>query len=225
MDVAYFLKERTQFILFFYERAVKPFNELKQAIDQHSPPFDNPPNDYDWEAGEPPFFQEWWDADNAIQIVGLQCVSMLSDSLKLYFENLRTRVLCSRFEDERRAFKDEFVVAYKEALEQWLNIQWEKEGIDFSLIEQVVLARNRANHPEQIHDMLPDHDRKTLEKYPRPIFVSKPEMEMFHQTSDHGRFAMMRGVRVSGGKLQLAIAEIEKMADLVDFRIYGSRQA
>ncbi len=140
---------------------------------------------------------------------------------KLYFESLRARVLFVEFKNKEKAFKNGFVAAYKNYLERHLDIDWDSEGIDFSLIEQVVLARNRSNHPDWLQDVQPDHDLRTLRKYPQPFFATKDEIEVFDQTSDSGRFAMLPSVHVSKEKLVLSIREIEKMANLIDRKLYG----
>lgn len=75
MDVAWFFRERTRFIRFTYERAAKPFIEMKQQMEGGFPPFDDPPYSED---PEPPFMAEWSDAETAIVVLGRSCVSMLS---------------------------------------------------------------------------------------------------------------------------------------------------
>jgi hypothetical protein len=82
MDVDWFLKERTKFIQQYYGTAVTPFATIKRKIEDGEDPFEPPYN----EDGEPPFMEEWTDADTAIQVVGRTCVTMLSESVKLYFQ-------------------------------------------------------------------------------------------------------------------------------------------
>ena len=116
MNVVYFLKERTKFIRFYYDQCVTPFADMKRQIEEGAPPFDNPPYSED---PEPPYLDIWMDANTGIQVVGLSCASLLSDSLKLYFHNLQHRVLGFRFADaesEKGAFKKGFVAAYMEIL-------------------------------------------------------------------------------------------------------------
>jgi hypothetical protein len=83
MDVLFFLKERTNFIRFYYDAASKPFCEIKRKIEEREPPFDNPPDD---ESGEPPNLEDWTQADEAQEILGRTCISMPSASLQLYFK-------------------------------------------------------------------------------------------------------------------------------------------
>jgi hypothetical protein len=137
MDVTYFLKKRTDFIRFYYEASVKPFETLKHQIDEKLPPFDDPPYSED---SEPPFLDEWMDADTAITVLGHSCLSMLSDSLKLYFQSLQNRVIGFDFENKNKAFKQGFPQAYKAVLGHILDTDWKDCPADFDLIEQVVLV-------------------------------------------------------------------------------------
>jgi hypothetical protein len=81
MDVLWFLKRRTSFVRRFYERASQEFLDTKHKIDCSEPPFNRPPFD---DSGEPPFLEEWQDADEAIEFLGQACVSFLSTSVVLY---------------------------------------------------------------------------------------------------------------------------------------------
>ncbi|MEO7825814.1 MAG: hypothetical protein ABIR60_01625, partial [Allosphingosinicella sp.] len=60
MDILFFLKLRTDFIRRHYHVAVAAFVEQKRLIEDAEPPFDNPPYSED---GEPPYLEEWMDAD------------------------------------------------------------------------------------------------------------------------------------------------------------------
>jgi hypothetical protein len=83
MDVLYFLKQRTLFIKEFYATSREPFLEIQRKIDAGEAPFEPDPFD---EGGEPPFFGEWIRAETSLEILGRTCISMLSASLKLYFQ-------------------------------------------------------------------------------------------------------------------------------------------
>jgi hypothetical protein len=82
MDVLYFLKERTKFIRQYYETAAEPFREIMRKIEAEEPPF---VPEYS-EDGEPPFLEEWVQANTSLEILGRGCLSMLLASLKLYFQ-------------------------------------------------------------------------------------------------------------------------------------------
>lgn len=88
MDIEYFLKSRTAFIRYFYENAVRPFNEIKTAIENEEEPYIPPYN----EDGEPPFLEKQLDAEQGIDTVGHTTISMLSSSLYLFLNSWVNRI-------------------------------------------------------------------------------------------------------------------------------------
>ena len=110
MDIHFFLKQRTRFIGRHYDACVAAFDQQKRLIDAEASPFDNPPYSED---GQPAYLEEWFDADASIQLVGISCVSLLSDALKLYLNLLQHRQLRFVFtEQEAKRLKKQFVATY-----------------------------------------------------------------------------------------------------------------
>ena len=107
MDVVYFLKGRTNFIRFYYDQCVVPFAKIKHQIENHLPPFDDPPYSED---PEPPYLDKWMDAHMAFDIAGfVMRLTVVRSFLKLYFASLQHRVIGFRFgnkEREKNAFKE-----------------------------------------------------------------------------------------------------------------------
>ncbi len=114
MNAAFFLGERTKFTRYFYHESVKPFQEIKRKISDEEPPFNDPGP---WEEDEPAFLNEWMEADAAIDIVGLSCVSLLSEAVKLYFHTLSHKVIGFSFSRKEKQLlkKQGFIVAYRAA--------------------------------------------------------------------------------------------------------------
>ena len=211
MDVAYFLRVRTAFIRSYYDTAQAPFAERKRLIENDLPPFDDPPYSED---GEPPYLVEWMDADLAIQILGRSCVSILSETLKLYFETLMARVIGARLTRESQTTLKSrgFVPVYKDVLGEILKTDWSDTPVDFEIIEQVVLARNRSQHGEHLPSLNVTHDARTLAKYPRPFFATSEESE------DGRRGFLSPEVTVTRETLVAALDQVEALADWVDGR-------
>jgi hypothetical protein len=213
MDAVYFLKRRIDFIRFYYDTSAKPFAEAKRCIEEKLPPYDNPPFSED---PEPPYLEEWMDAATAEEVLGLACVSLLSDSLKLYFQTLQRRVIGFAFEDERTAFKRGFVAAYVGALGDILETDWSDCPADLAVIEQIVLARNRGQHAGHLTTFHVTHDRKMLEKYPQPFFASAEERE--HWSREEGSFSsfLMPNIKVTQDNLFAALDEVETLAEWIE---------
>jgi hypothetical protein len=206
MDVTHFLKYRTEFVRYFYLNGIRPFQDIQNAIKFEHPPFDNPPFD---DSGEPSFMVEWSDAELGMKMVGLQSISLLSDSLKTYFNTLEKTVLRNDFKLQGK--RNGFVNAYRLSLGQYLKIDWQKEGVNFDIIEQVVLARNRIAHSEDLTNFEPKHDGQTLKKYSNPFFTDTAMATFFWGKT----------ISVSAIQLEEAIVEIEKMGSVVDTRIFS----
>ncbi|KXK32895.1 MAG: hypothetical protein UZ01_00317 [Candidatus Brocadia sinica] len=96
MEVLFFLQIRTKFIRAFYAEASFPFTERKRKIEAGEDPFKPLYN----EGGEPQFLKEWEEADEALDVLGQMCISMLSSSLQLYLKE-SVNDLHGRYNSER----------------------------------------------------------------------------------------------------------------------------
>ena len=180
MDATHFLKQRTVFIRFLYAESVKPFEEIKSRIESSESPYDNPPYSED---PEPPFLTEWMDAETAKDVLGLSAVSLLSDTLKLYFQTLQKRVIGFEFGAKEKALaqKQGLVAAYIAALGHILDTDWSDCSVRLDMIEQVVLARNRGQHGTDLTSLGVRHDRRTLTKHPKPFFATEAEWQTWQE--------------------------------------------
>lgn len=214
MDVLFFLKERTNFIRRFYETAEKPFREIKQKIESKSPPFNTP---IFYENEEPPYLDEWLKADEGLEVLGRTCLSMLSPSLHLYFMFWESELRVKWEEEERKtAFKEGFLHGYRYCFESITNRSWDECPADLELIEQITLARNRDQYPDDITTMMVGHSTKDLKKYPRPFFISETERRMNYAAEIEDGFLMNPTISLSEESLHEAINEVETLACWVE---------
>lgn len=216
MDATYFLKNRTAFIRTFYEVGAKGFIDIKLQIENELPPFDDPPYSED---PEPPFLEEWSDAETGLEVLGMAAISMLSDSLKLYLNTLAKQVIGFSFEKPKEAFKSGFVPAYFAALGEILDTDWSDCPVDRGFIEQIVLVRNRGQHSEHLSTFSVTLDKATLEKHPRPFFVNDSELSAL--TAEDGSLAsfLMPTIKVTAEGLAKAIDEVDALADWIEGRL------
>jgi hypothetical protein len=215
MDATYFLKERTRLIRYLYADGAKSFALTQQQIEDELPPYDDPPYSED---PEPPYLNEWLQAATARDVLAIFCISLLSDTVKLYLETLRSRVIGFTFKDPQ-PFKEGFVAAYKEVLGHILDTDWSDCPADFGIIEQVVLARNRGQHGESLLTLDVTHDRRTLQKYPRPFFVSDEERDTWERIGGSPDSFLAPSIKISPETLSAAIDHVEKLADWIDSRL------
>ncbi|WP_114859741.1 hypothetical protein [Azospirillum brasilense] len=214
MDLSYFMRERTRIIRLFYEEARIPFEQLKQRIEDGVSPFEPPPFNPDYDSEEPPFLNEWMEAEQTRELVGMLAVSLLSDTLRLYFMALEREIGLEFTSKEARKqhFKKGFVEAYRQILEHIMGEIYASCPIRFDLIEQVVLARNDFHHSNDFLTFQSNHNIKTLEKHPNPFFVSEDRQrwDVEQDMPWHGL-----PIEVSRERLLEAITEVEKLADWV----------
>ncbi len=214
MDIRWFLKQRLDFIRNHYDCCASTFLNITRQIEGGEAPFDNPPYSED---GEPAFQIEWQDANTSIDLIGISCVSLLSDALKLYLNSIKKLEFRFEFgETEKKALKKGYVGAFKAALGEILNTDWVESGVDFEILEQVVLARNQGQHGNDITGFRAKIDAKTIQQHPRPIFGRTEEIEAMD--GEDLVFRNVHGItmKIDRASLFAAIDEIEKLGDWVE---------
>lgn len=204
MQFESFLKLRTTFIRYFYETSVKPFNEIKTAIENEEEPYLSPYS----EDGEPPFLDHWIDAEQGIDTVGHACISMLSSALHLFL-----KAWVTRFEKERgMKFNSNFKKkgwfhGYKQIFIQ-LKLPLSQCTVKFDVVEQITLARNRVQHPEDLTDSRVTHSENDLNRFPNPFFASETEINMAIHDDDSVTWWLKPSVKPTREKILEAIDHV-----------------
>src|SRR5260221_7308568 len=203
MDVDFFLRRRTAFIRQFYDTAAAPFAERKRKIEEEEEPFVPPYS----EDGEPPFLEEWCQAKESLQLLGYSCISMLSTALHLYLRTWeeKLRLPANVFKAE---FKKGWLSGYKAYFAANLGVNFDDGPADLSLLEEVVLARNQVQHPNDILNQLSTHPAKDRETLSRSFFLDDREREMpVGFDASERTWSSPHHLHVSGDKLTGATAE------------------
>jgi hypothetical protein len=177
MDIKYFALNRVEFISKFYEKALFPFVETKRLVEDNKPPYVA----VEYESDEPPFLSEWIDADQSVDLLGMQCASLLCSTLKLFLEESLKNVFrrnshrVTEFIKKENAYKAGFrkgwLNGYRELFETEFNLNWKESSVNLILIEELVLLRNRGQHPEYITDISNSYSKKDMSKVPSPFFI------------------------------------------------------
>ena len=209
MDIHYFFLERTRFIRHYYTYAGSIFRDTLDKISEGVPPYDEPSYD---ESGEPPYMAEWMDAKEGLEVVGLTCVSMLSESLNAYLiEWERKRGVQWEERERQKLFKKLGLKGYIGKIAVLMGASPSECPADAELLEQVTLARNAFQHSETIVQLVPTHRRADIKKYPCPFFMDEAESVYLEGYLALMPFLVPR-VQVSQEKLHRAIDEAEKLA-------------
>lgn len=220
MDVRFFLKERTKIVRQHYELASAPFLEIMRKIEEGETPFEPPYS----EDGEPPFLTEWLDAKTCLELLGLSCVSILSESLKVYFHTWELELGIQCQPNLKGEFKNGFVNGYKACFGLVLNTDWTDCPVNFDILEQVVLARNSVHHHSHITTMQARHSEAVLEKYDLPFFISDSEMKAMSATDTTSLSWLTRPyVVVTRESLFEAIRQVDALADWLEEKLFLSK--
>lgn len=204
-----FFTQRTRFIQHLYESGGQPFRETIRKIEAEEEPYIQPYS----EDPEPAFLTEWIEADEALEVLGRTCLSMLSPSLQLYFRTWERELGVQWEEDERkRAFKKGMIGGDRYYFEKILGVSWDDCSAELSLVEQITLARNLDQHPENITTMRVRYGNKDLERYSHPFFMSETEQNMFAEEKTAQIGWLSASVHVSREKLIRAIEETVTLA-------------
>lgn len=214
MDVDYFLKERTAFIKYYFDEAAAPFIETMRKIEAEESPFEPPYFDPETMTEEPAFQEEWQRAQTGLEVVGQTCVSMLSESLKIFFVTHEkiAGLDCEKSCGEN-AFNKGFIRGYQTCFAK-NGLDWSQCPANFSILEQVVLARNASQHATSIISTRVSHDVRALRKHTSALFVSSYEKSLM--ASRGGSWLMAPAIHVTRNALHQAIAEVEKLAEWLE---------
>lgn len=214
MDVGFFLKQRTAFITHFFDEASVPFVETMRKIEAGEEPFEEQGFDPDAATGEPAFTDEWLRAQTGLEIIGQTAISMLSETLKIFFvtHEKNAGLNCVK-EVGQDVFGKGFIRGYRTCFAQH-GVDWSQCPVDFSILEQIVLARNASQHVSCITYTRANHTLKALQKHPSPIFVSEYERELMERLG--GSWMIEPSVHVTREALEKAIEEVEKLASWLE---------
>jgi hypothetical protein len=215
MDVVYFLKERTRMIRQYYATASDPFLEIIRKIDAGEEPY-IPPYSQD---SEPPFLTEWLEANEMLQVTGRCCLSLLSGSLQLFFKTWERNLGIECGKHCGTAFKRGLVQGYKECFSALPRVDWSTCPVELNLLEQVVLARNRDQHPENIWTLNVTHSERDLRSHPSPFFIHEDERGLLGDDED-SRMLMSAHLHVSAELLEAAVTQVETFCEWLEHQLF-----
>ena len=214
MDVAHFLKQRTSFIRQFYATAATPYADRLARIETAQEPW----NFNESEESEPPFLEEWLEADESLQVLGRSCISMLAATLHAYFEYWVQAFEIPIDKDLEPLFKKSgWLKGYKAYFSRHAGIDFATGPSNLAVLEELILARNQIQHPASIIVEGSRYSESDLKKLRHPFFVDEREMSIFAETDESVRgWLALPSIRVTSSKLVAAIAEVEKLCEWIE---------
>lgn len=215
MDVKWFLMQRTEFLRFYYTTAARAFLDVQRKIEVKEAPYDDLLYD---ESGDPPYLEEWNAAEDGLDVLGRSCVSTLSATIQLYFEEW-VKELRIRLDDrDRMVFKKGGVLAgYRNIFEVLLSRPWTDCPADLGILEQVTLARNNDQHSSSISTVHAYHREIDRQKFPDLFFLSDADRRQLGADPDNaGLFFFSNQVSVTRDQLFDAIDQLERLAEWLE---------
>ena len=214
MDIAYFLKQRTGFIRQFYDTASVPYLDRLTKIEKAQEPWNSAQSD----DSEPPYLDEWLEADESLQVLGRSCISMLAATLHAYFEYWANVFEIPIDEDLRPVFKNKgWLEGYKVYFKRHARIDFSTSPSNLALLAEMILARNRVQHPDSIVLGGSRYSQTDLDKLKHPFFVDEREMSIFTQGDANIReWLALPSIRVTSENLSAAIKEVETFCEWIE---------
>ncbi len=141
---------------------------------------------------------------------------MLSASFHLYFKAWERQLRIPVDDSLGAAFKQGWFNGYK-AYFQRLNVSFENSPCNLGLLEELVLARNRVQHPESITEQNSYYSANDLKKLPNPFFIDDRDRELLADMEEGARnWLMPPTIHVTHEKLKAAISEIARFAEWLE---------
>lgn len=213
MDVGYFLKDRISFIRNFYGTASHPFTEKRRKIEAGEDPFEPPYS----EAGEPPFLNEWIEADEALQVLGYACISTFAAAFHLYMKTWEAELRVPVGNSFTAEFKKGWFNGYKAYFATHFGVNFEKAPADLAMLEEIVLARNRIQHSDDLMTPRTSYSQTDIRKLPRAFFVNDTELSLLSDVEGAEiSWLFPPYVHITEEKLMSATKEVEKFSAWLD---------
>jgi hypothetical protein len=215
MDVRFFLVRRLAFIEQLYTNSAAPFIERKRKIEVEEEPFVPP---YSEDGGEPAFLSEWLDADESLKVLGCSCISMLAGAFHLYFKTWERQIGIPVDASLKPTFKKAgWFNGYKAYFARNLSISFEDSSCDLALLEELVLARNRAQHPDSLASHSSHYSDDDLKKIRRPFFVDDRERELLIDAEEvEPNWLLPPTIHITPERMLAALSEVARFANWLE---------
>src|SRR6266700_3015413 len=178
VDLLYFLSRRLEFIQRLYHSAAAPFEETQKQIKDGEAPYLHPSNPDDWD-GEPPFLDEWQEADESVMVVGHWCLCMVQSTLNTYLRDSISPIGCywwdasalSKQLGEKKG--KSWFERYRYLFLEDMRIDWAKGPVSLTDLEQLNLTRDDLIHNVDMMSFSVKRDEKHAKRFPGGLFTDE----------------------------------------------------
>ncbi|NOT15491.1 MAG: hypothetical protein HOP21_07940 [Methylotenera sp.] len=144
---------------------------------------------------------------------------MLAATFQLYFKETVSQRGCpanSLFKPDYKT--NGWLNGYKDYFAHHYQIQFDDSPADFKVLEEIILARNRVQHPESITRDSSHYSFTDLEKLPHPFFINSREESFFYSDIEEGMRSWLipPTVHITHEKLFFALSEVNKFVEWLE---------
>lgn len=153
------------------------------------------------------------DADESRDVLGQMCLSMLSSSLQLFLEEWVIQRRAGHPRDDREARKQlGWFNQFRWYFSERLHIDWNNGPVKTALLEQIVLARNNTQHPDDITTVRVGQTDFDVAKYPESFFAD----ELLVIRGEDGLPIIPVRLKVTEDKLTAALEAVDSFCTWLD---------
>jgi len=210
MDVPRMFKRKLRFIEWFYDEAAKPFVTMKRHIEKRQGRFREDPPDFDPEYGEPAYLPEWFEADQALNILGQSCLCLVQTSFRDFLDGF-----VQRSRAPKPNLKGKWFEKYQQFFRSHYGIDWTATPVDLKLVEDISLTRNSIQHTEdfgRFRDLDRKQTREHKERFPTSIFTDDIDRTMLPGLVGREGFT----IKITRENLVAAIEAVEKLCTYIE---------
>ncbi len=208
MNILAGLRDKLRFVERHYESASEPFRETKRKIEVGEAPFEPPPFDPETATDfEPPFLEEWQEADESLNLVGQAALQLVQCAFRDYlswFVKLSRVQLTATGSNWLERCKRHFADAY--------GIDWELGPVPVEELEELNLARNDVEHNGQPFGMTRHQSCEHQRRFPQGVFVH----EIDRQVAKSSGHDWLGRIDVTREGLGVAIRRVEAFCEFLD---------
>ena len=172
---------------------------------------------YQDESGEPAYLEEWLEADESIQVLGRACISMLASTLKVYLETWRKIINLPTDSTVESMFKKSWLTGYKAYFATHAGVPFDNCPVNLKLLEELVLARNRVQHPESLTTESSHYSDADLKKLAHPFFIDESDRDFSATaTEERSEWLLPPAIRVTPEKFEASVKAVEQFAEWLE---------
>jgi hypothetical protein len=197
MDIKYFFKKKLEVLKEFYATGKVPFDQAIKDAEVEYDQWSHSIAGKDEDPSPPVEVMDRYEKGAACKsLLGEACLSALQQTLKECLNDYikdrgrwrEAEVLAAKLKKEKK--DGGWLQRYKIVFRDLLGCDWDKAPVPFSILEEIVLARNVIEHEAHTISFARWRDRPYKSKYPVSLFSDELLPELISVTEDNLRQAM-----------------------------------